>query len=603
MGPDEARVAPIAAGGRERPWSPRELRRIATAVAVTAAVFFPALDNQFVNWDDDAYIVDSRVIEELSAKNVWSYFTDFHHGLYQPLTLLSFAFDHALGGPDPFVYHLVNVLLHLASTALVFALVWLLAGRSSVAFVSALVFGVHTLHVESVAWVTERKDVLYAFFFLASCVAYVRYVQAGERRLHLLALALFLLSLLAKAQAVSLAVTLLVLDFWFGRSLKDRKVWIEKLPFLALALLFGIMALIAQASAGAIDTTEHGPLVERIGFASYALVHYVMRLFAPVRLSAIYPYPQWEGALSPEVWLYPLIVVVGLAGVAYSVKRSRVLAVGVGWFLVNIALMLQVVPAGTAFMADRFTYVASVGFAFLIGMGYRAAVNGTPRLRPPLTAGLAAWILFLGGLTLQRVEVWQDSISLWSDVLDKHPGQPFALNNRGIALAAEGDVEGALRDYDRAIQVDPSYSKPYENRGNVRLSRGHYAEAIEDYSRALERAPSEATAYYNRGLAWDYLGDPRAAIRDYDEAIRLDPDLVDAYYSRGGARGNTGDLAGAADDFDRAAQLDPDDPRPVLNRGVVWLAMGDTTSACRDWMRASRMGSAAASERLNGVCM
>jgi tetratricopeptide (TPR) repeat protein len=577
---------------------------LALALAITLVVFLPAMQNDFVNWDDDRYVLNSRVIKDLSPENIRIFFTEYHHGLYQPLTLLSLAIDHAIGGPGPFLYHLVNVILHLFNTGLVFLLIYLLAGHLHVAFIAALLFGIHTLHVESVAWVTERKDVLYAAFFLSSLIAYLRYVTNGKGRYFALALLLFLLSLLSKAQAVSLAFTLFILDFWFSRPLRDKKVLLEKLPFLALSLLFGVLALHAQSSVGALSEASGTPLSDRIAFASFGLSQYVIKLLAPFRLAAIYPYPNWAGeAFPPQMWIYPALVVAVLAGVAFSLRSSKVLAVGAAFFLVNIGLMLQVVPAGTAFMADRFTYVPSVGFVFLVGMGYHHLTQRIPRLLRPLQLGLTGYVILLGGLTFQRVQVWNDSLSLWNDVLEKFPSTKYALNNRGVALLAVGDTKGAIRDFERAIEIDPEYSKPFENRGGARLSQGDYPGAIEDFTQAIRLTPEgAATAFYNRGLAHDYLGNPVLAIEDYDEAIRLDPDLATAYYSRGSARGNIGDLAGAVDDFGRAAQLDSADPRPILNRGVVWLTVGDTVSACRDWDVAAKLGSAAADERLNLIC-
>jgi tetratricopeptide (TPR) repeat protein len=580
-----------------------QLVAFAAALVVTFVAFSPALQNDFVNWDDDAYVVNSSVIKDLSPENIRDFFTEYHHGLYQPLTLLSLALDYAAGGLDPFVYHLVNVLLHLINTGLVFALVYLLAHQLPVALLAAALFGVHPLHVESVAWVTERKDVLYGAFFLASLIAYVRYVRQGQARHYAWALVLFLLSLLAKAQAVSLAITLFVIDFWFDRSLRDRKVLLEKAPFLVLALVFGMTALSAQASAGALSGGSATRLIQRLAHASYGLVSYVVRLVAPTRLSAIYPYPEWGGgSLSPKLWVYPLVVLSGFAAVVFALKHSKALFFGVAFFVINIGLMLQVVPAGTAFMADRFSYLPSVGFFFLIGMGYHAVATRSPRLARPLQLALLAYVALLGALTFHRTQVWRDSLSLWNDVLGRYPEVPFALNNRGIARYASGDVEGAVADYERAIELQPDYSKPYENRGNARLALGQYREAIADYDMAIRLDPSQATTHFNRGLARDYLGDPASAIWDYDEALSLAPDFTEAYYSRGGARANTGDLAGAIDDYSQAIQLDPTVARSFLNRGVVKFAVGDTTGACQDWTAAARLGSEAAIEQLREGC-
>jgi tetratricopeptide (TPR) repeat protein len=579
------------------------LPHLAIAVGVAVVAYTPALSNGFVNWDDDAYVISNLIIRELSLANLWDMFSRPHFGLYQPITLLSLALDFQVGETSPFWYHLVNVLIHGANAGLVYLLIHSLISRRGVSLITAVLFALHPLHVESVAWVTERKDVLYSLFFFASLISYVRYASGGRRTLYYVALSLFLLSLLSKVQAVSLSVTLIAADFALGRSLRDGRVWLEKTPFLALSLVFGIVGLLAVRAAGASPgQTSDGIMIQSV-YATYAFAQYVVRLVMPLGLSAVYPYPvRADGGLPFGLWLYPLLLFGVAVAFMYSVRRSRIVAFGIAFFIINIALVLQVTPVGTAFMADRFSYVPSVGAFLIVGVGYQAVTNRFSGARWPARGVLAAYALALSILTFQRSLVWRDSLSLWNDVLSKFPSVPVAYNNRGAARAEQGGFAAAMLDYDKAIQLKPDYAKAYNNRGSAKISMGQYEDAIAELDEAIRLEPDYASAYYNRGLANDYLGDTEAAISDYDRAIELNPDFVDAFYSRAGALGNVGQLDRALRDYDRAIELNPRWAKAYANRGTLKRALGDLRGACLDWQTAGALGEGSATERRSQYC-
>ena len=386
-------------------------------LALTFLTYLPALSNGFTNWDDDKYILMNDAIKGLSAAHVRTHFTQFFEGNYHPLSLLSLSLDHAIGGLDPFVYHLINLVFHLVNTALVYYVVLLVSGRLPIAAVAALLFGIHPMHVESVAWIAERKDVLYAFFFLVSLVAYIHYVRTDKTRFFVWSVVLFLCSMLSKAMAVSLVVTLVALDVFLGRKLLSRKVLLEKVPFVLFALVLGWVAIVAQQSKGAVI---EGFLLwhQRLLVACYGLVQYVWKLMLPLGLSPFYAYPAVrEGLLPSTFWFYPVIVLVLAGLVVASFRYSRLAVFGAVFFAVNVALVLQWFPVGSALMADRYVYVASIGFFLIVGTVYDSLLGS----RYPRLAGvaLAVYTALLCVSTYRYTQIWKDDITLWNSVIAK----------------------------------------------------------------------------------------------------------------------------------------------------------------------------------------
>ncbi|RLD65704.1 MAG: hypothetical protein DRI95_08045, partial [Bacteroidetes bacterium] len=261
----------------------------AIIILITTAAYFPAFQNGITNWDDDNYITNNPTLKQISTENIKQIFSEYYMGNYHPLAMFSLSFDYQIGGENAegeiqaWIYHFTNVLLHILNSLLVLWLVYLLLGRFDMAVVAALLFGVHTLHVESVAWISERKDVLYALFFIASLISYIYYINKKDIKFYAISLLLFTLSLLSKGQAVSLAVTLLAIDYLFNRKLLDKKVIVEKAPYFILALIFGIVAIYAQKAGDALHDENSYEFYKRIGFAGYTFTQYILKLFLPVK--------------------------------------------------------------------------------------------------------------------------------------------------------------------------------------------------------------------------------------------------------------------------------------------------------------------------------
>lgn len=567
-----SRATPQAAA---RPVERHAVPRAVLLAALLAAVFvafLPALGGGFV-WDDADYVKTNATIRSLEPRRILSFFAAPQQGNYHPLTILSLAINYALGELDPFGYHLVNVLLHVANAFLVYRLVSSLSRSEDVAFFAAAFWGLHPLRVESVAWVSGRKDLLYTAFFLISFLLYRRYAERGSSpSAYLASLGSYLLSLLSKGMAVSLALVLPLSDFLERRRPTVRSVF-DKVPFFVLSLAFGWIALVAQQGAGGLK--ELRPLADRLAVAAYGTVAYLAKTVWPFELSAFYPYPGSPGDPLPPAYRMAAIAVLGLAAaVALSLRWTRKVAFGMGFYLANVVFVLQLVPVGAAVIADRYTYLSSVGLAFLAAEGLaRASRAVRPAAGRALGLAVVAGLAVLGVLTWQRCGAWRDNLSLWDDVLSRYPDCAIAYNNRGNARADLGDRLGAARDYERALRLQPDFILALYNQAYLAGEEGDFARAAEGFSRVLELAPDMTPARVNRADAYVRLGRPDDAIRDYDRVLALAPDWAPAYAGRARAWADLGESSRAADDARRARALgfepDPELLRRLPDSGTL----------------------------------
>jgi tetratricopeptide (TPR) repeat protein len=585
---------------------------------LTLIVYLPSLTNGFTNWDDMEYI-SNPYVNNLSLAGIVKIFSVYFIGNYHPLTLLSLGIDRLIGGDNPFIYHFTNLFLHLLNSFFVFMLVRRLTKNNVLALLTFVLFGVHTLHIESVAWVSERKDVLYSFFFLVSLNIYTTYASGRKNKYYGISLLFFLLSLLAKGQAVVLVVILPLIDYVKGRKWLSLKVLSEKVPFFILSLIFGWIAFRAQESTNAMNFNDF-TFPERLAFASFGLAQYLIKSILPLGLSAYYPYPlkSVNGGIPLFYWIYVITIPVIIAGSWFLFRRSKIYTFGLSMFFLTLLPLLQLIPVGRAIMADRYFYIPSVGLILCIAFGFQEIRNVTVRY-----ALFILFILVLSSLSFSRCLVWQGSMTLWNDVISKYDYATTAYFNRGFAYSGLGQWDNAITDYSRAIEIDPASTKGYYNRGVAYGNLGNWDKAIADYSKAIEIDPKFTNAYDNRGVAWVNLGqwdkaiadyttvlenDPEftkaynqrgfaygnlrqwdKAIANYSKAIEIDPKYADAYDNRGVAYGNTGQFERAIADFSTAIGIDPNFTTAYFNRGIAFGERGQWNKSIDDFTRAIRI--------------
>jgi len=551
----------------------------AAAALLAFAVYLPTLANGFVNWDDPTYIYKNEMIRSMDPEFFRWAFTSVVSGNWHPLTMISHAVDYALWGLAPWGHHLTSILIHAVNTALVFFLTLRLvnmaagaegtrggaAGGLAAAFIASVLFAVHPLHVESVAWLSERKDLLSALFYFLSLLAYLGYSRGGGRGLlsYCLSLLFLALSLMSKPMAVSLPLLLLILDWYpLGRLGRGRgrtlRVAAEKLPFFALAVVFSLVALWGQGQAAAVSSLEAAPLASRLLVAARGYIFYLFKMFVPAGLAPYYPYPGEVRLLGPEL-LGPVVIFAALTALAaVSIRRKRWFAAAWLAYLVTLAPVAGIVKIGAMAAADRYFYIPGVAPLALIGAG--AAALGRARKRGMIAAVVVA-AAALSVLTVRQTGVWKDSITLWTHEISIYPDSvPLAYANRGIAYGEEGRITLALADFSRAIEIKPDYAKAHYNRANAFDILGRKEAAIEDLSAAIRANPRYLKAYYRRGALYAGLGRYPEAARDFEAALELAPGFRPALMALGRVYAAMGESAASELYYERARRLAPPGP-------------------------------------------
>jgi protein O-mannosyl-transferase len=547
-------------------------------LAVTFACYLPVLHADFIpTWDDNAYIVDNPLIKSLSFPAIREMFTSQVGGTYVPLPLLSFAIEYKLWGLNPLPFHATNLVLHLLCTYLVFRILYSLKITTIYAAAAALIYGVHPMGAESVAWVTERKDLLYCVFYFGSLLLYILYVQAGPHRKILFAASLFLfiLALFSKIQAVSLPLVLFLVDYYF-----DRKSWIkqvfEKVPFLLLSLVFGVAGIFVLKSVGALKINELYTLSERMLFGIYTLSAYLLKFVAPVTLSAFYPYPVTTGHALPVIYyLSPLFIILAGFLVYRSGRNNRAVLFGALFFLFSVFFMLQIFGAGAGFLADRYVKVPYLGLVFLVGWGMAYSNEKYKGMRPVVWGAFFVFNLYLMVLTYQRCNVWQNGGTLWSDVIDKYPGKdarPYSC--RGVYYRTEKDNDKALADMNSSLAIDRSDPEIMLMRGNIYFDKGKDDSAYADYMRIIRKKTDNSLALGNLGAIYVRRNQPDSAVYYLSMSLHLDSSIATTFANRAVAYGALGKPDESISDFKRYLSLEPNDERVFMSIAMQYQKSG-----------------------------
>ncbi len=520
----------------------------APAIAlVTAVVYARALTNDFVDWDDPSYVTANPLILSPTLAHMGQLLRAVVSNNFHPLTMLTLWMNAAVSGvSSASAFIATNVALHVAATVLVFAFVRaLLMGRSWIApAVAALLFGLHPMHVESVAWVAERKDVLYVTLFLAACCAGLRVFDGASRRWLVTTYALFVLACLAKAMAVVFPLALLLLADWRGAGSKGFRATARRIPlawwaaFFATSVLFGAIALDVQAGgslgglltriepASAVGLAGHITPLMHVEIVAFGFCAYLFKLALPIHLSAFYPYPSvadMNGPLAP-MFIGSVACAIVIVTTALILRRRRpAIFFGVMFYTLAVALVLQGLPVGQVIMADRYAYLSSIGPFFMLGIGAEALARRGGATRAMTLALATAAGIACAVLTHAQIAFWHDTQSLWTPVIARYPGasQPYWL--RGNWYAKQGRLDAAIGDLETSLRIDPRQPRAIEALGVALGTKGNPGRAMGMFDRAIAMEPNHASYYFNRAVARGSMGDKAGAIKDLHEALRLDP--------------------------------------------------------------------------------
>jgi tetratricopeptide (TPR) repeat protein len=543
-------------------------------------VYFNSFQNELIyNWDDGAYVYENPYISSLNWNNIKAIFTSFYPGNYHPLTLLLNALIYHFVGNESFLYHFVQFIFHVLNTFLVYKFISLLQNKKWISIGVALLFAVHPMHVESVAWISEMKDVLYTFFFLLALITYHYYVNKPDKKTkwYLWTIFLFILSLLSKPSAVIFSVVLLAMDLYYERLWRWR-TWIEKIPFFLLSLGFGIITILAQE--GAIQ--ELGPVLkgyERALIVIYSYILYLWKFFLPINLSAAYPYPIKDGGVLPTEYFIIPIAFIALCIIAYLLRKNKKFIWGILFFTINLLMVIQIIPVGGMIASERYTYIPYIGLSF-------SALTLMEKYIKNIKLNyiiLGIVVLIFTFLAHQRTYYWRNGDVLFSDVLEKYPRYAYGYNNRGFLYwdhyaidvykdnpqMKEKYVEKALQDFTKAISLDYTYAEPFLNRGILYYNTGRPEQALADFNRFLELKPDNPDGLLNRANTLSTLGKFNEAIPDYNKYLTKNDDPK-AYMWRGVAYFNIQNYDSAIIDFNKSIEIDPDYYEPYYWLGVIY---------------------------------
>jgi len=576
-------------------------------VSITLAVYWQVINNEFIDFDDDLYVTENtRVKGGLTMENVVWAFTTTHAANWHPVTWLSHMLDIQLFGMNPGLHHLINVFFHIANTVLLFFVFRRMTGDVWRSSLIAALFSIHPLHVETVAWIAERKDVLSTSFLMLAIWSFIGYVDRPKTTRYLTAFLFFSLGLMAKPMIVTLPFVLLLLDYWPLQRIQfindERQSYTpqwptilylirEKLPFFFLAVGSIIVTVIAQQSGGALRSLEAYPFHIRMANALVSYVTYFLKMIWPFHLSVYYPYrsiiPVWQ------VFAASLLIIFITVLVIRTGNTRPWFAVGWLWYIGTLGPVIGLLQVGSQAMADRYTYVPLIGLFIMIAWGVPERAT---RQRYQRVILFAITAIILSGLTVAsavQVQYWnntvrllehavnvvpdnysprnnlgfaleklgrtQEAIAHYSKALRLNPNYKEAHNNLGLALAKQGNAEEAKRHYIEALRIDPGFQEAHNNLGNILAARGKTDEAIQHYSEALRLDPEYKEAHHNLGVALFAQGDLKGAVKHFFEAIRIKPDYVDSHINLGVALAAQGRVAEAISHFREALRIRPDD--------------------------------------------
>ena len=590
------------------------LPSIILLIVLLLVTYWNAFDNDFVDWDDYTYVVENNLVrnpQETTLKDIFSSYVSLN---YHPLTILSLRLNNnkcktCREGISPAPFIKWNVIIHILNTILVFLLIYLLSNKNFfVSFFVAALFGVHPMHVESVAWISERKDVLYSFFFLSGLIAYIKYLNVennNKRKYFWLAATfiLFILSCLSKAMAVVFPLVLMLIKFWTHKpkennSVKESikgalslKTLFPLVPFFVLSLFFGILAV-------SINQVNTFTFWHKIQYACYGFVMYLIKFFVPVNQAAVYPYPTPleynSGTFGIMIKMAPFVVLIISILVVYSLKKTKLFVFGMGFFLFTVMMVSQIISVGIAIMADRYMYLAYIGLAFIIAMLISEYLK---KLRTPAYILSGLFIIIMMFLCEKQTRAWQNGETLWTKAIELYPAQETPRSIRGIFYSKRAKKtndlkekkiyqDKAITDFEIAIKAGTQRADVYEGAGCIYGDRGDYINALLYLNKAIQMKPTKGSAYFNRALTLSNLNRNEEAINDYSLALRYAPEnALETKTNRYMLLLGTGRFKEAIHDLDYLISVDNTNIIFLYNRALAKQQLGDKDGALADYKK------------------
>lgn len=574
---------------------------------ICLAAFGRIAENDFISYDDDLYITENPHIQSgFNTESIQWSFTTVHHSYWHPLTWLSHMLDWKLFGADASGHHLISLFFHIITAILLF--LFLNKTTHNIwpsAFVAAF-FALHPLRVESVAWAAERKDVLSMFFAMATLYTYAFYAENRKISKYFLCLFCFALALMSKPMMVTLPCVLLLFDYWplqrwqtassdstGSRQQFAGRILREKIPFFMLAIAASILAFWAQNKVGAMVNTSDIAFVERCYNAIVSYVMYLTKILWPAKLAIFYPL-----TLPLSLWKVFISAVILLFITAVVLYFSRKLPfMFTGWFLYlgTLVPVIGLVQVGDQAMADRYTYLPSIGIFIILVWGIYTLFNKEFFRKFFLFPTAMVILIVLAILTYRQCGYWKNSIVLYHHALSVTEKNYKIHHNMGAALFQKGKIREAEHHFDRAVKINPNHLS-FNSRGEIYARAGKYQQAFDDFNKAISLNPRHPDGYYNRGVTYEVTGQFLPALADFNKAISLDSNHVNSYNNRGIVYARLNRVQEAIENFTKIISIKPDDERAYSNRAIAYFSQGKNEQGCRDAKKARDLGSRGAAE-------
>lgn len=585
---------------------------IPALLVLTILFYAGGLDGDVLNFDDNEYFEKYPEVTGFEFSKIPVFFKTYYVIMYQPLPVLSLAIQQSFGPKSTFPFHAFNLLFHLMNILLVYRLsIKLLPGRTY-AFFTALLFAIHPMATEAVTWISARSSVMYAFFYLLSFHQYILYHEKNQSlKNYLLAFTFFVFSLLCKVQAITLPVVFLVFDFLKSRNLFSVKNLLEKIPFLAGSIIMGLVALadsetLKNITAGMLEQYN---IPETLFLISWSVAFYLLKFFIPWNLCSIYVFPPVEDGLLPfNYYLAPLLLL-GIGWFLYKNRTNKLLITGMAFFLVSIAVNIQVIPSRLFITADRYAYLPSIGISIaLCAWVYQKGKEdfyGLQKIQGILFSLFGILLAVFMFTTRERNKVWANDLVLMNDIIEKNPKVPYlyrAYGTRGNYYMAQKMLDKAMLDFNESIAMYPQDSRTWINRGRAFVVLGNYPSAEQDLDSAIARNPDFVLGYSVRAIIRFNLNKPEAALADCNAGIKTDSTYFDLYNTRSAVLFSLKDYENCEKDLNKVIALNPKFGDGYKNRGQLYQTLNRKEEACRDLDIAQKLGARDAYAIWNNYC-
>lgn len=562
-------------------------------------IYYNGLHNDILTFDDNDYFNNYPEITKLNWASVKMFFTNYYLIMYQPLPVLTLAVNYHFSELHSFPMHVFNLVFHLMNIVLVFQFIKLLTKNMTTASIIALLFAIHPMNVEAVSWISARSSSMYTCFYLLALIAYLKYLGEQMAKFIVIAAVFFIISLFSKAQAVTLPVVLLLLDYYYDRKIFSLKVIAEKIPFFVLSIVFGLVTLMDKDTMANITTgmvSTYNPL-DIFFIVCHSIVFYVTKFFLPFNLCAIYVYPPKDGVMLPFTYYLSAVIFVFLFYLLFRFRKNKDVVLGAGLFLITIAINIQLIPSRLFEVTDRYAYFPYLGLSLLL-MYYVNHLKENNRVKysnykPYFMVALVIYGLVFSIGVYSRNTIWKNDDTLISDIIKKNPSSEYlarAYGNRGYYYKRNNRIPEAISDFSEAIKLKPNDSRNYFNRALTYMMTNDNASATADFDKAIELDPKQAVLYSDRAQTRLLIKDTTGGIEDAEKCLKLDSANADAY--------NTlATVEYARVHYDKCEQylslglkFNPKFAIGFKNRGLLYQKQNKMDKACADFETASNLG-------------